>query len=274
MNGWDSNDERYDERGYTMKLRNLVVLLLALILAGCATCQPRNTVTQVCTIDALLVGAYDGQVACNDLLKEGNLGIGTFDRLDGEMVVLDGCVYQVKTDGKIYRPNPDETTPFAAVCRFTPEMTIALNEGSSFTDVQALIDKAVPNPNLFCAFRMHGTFKTMHTRTVPAQQKPYPPLAEVTKNQSEFNMENVTGTIVGFRCPPFVKGVNVPGYHLHFLSDDKTQGGHILDFTLATGEAQVDLLNRFVLQLPEDNSALGQVDLSKDRSEELERVEK
>jgi acetolactate decarboxylase len=113
----------------------------------------------------------------------------------------------------------------------------------------------------------------MKVRSVSKQEKPYPPLAEVAQQQSVFEYIGVSGTIVGFRCPSFVKGINVPGYHLHFISDDKTKGGHILGFTTIGGNLQLDTCNRFYMVLPELEQFAG-LDLSKDRSEELEKVEK
>ena len=195
-----------------------------ILVSGCGT-PPRNTLFQTSTIDALLAGVYDGHISCLRLLKHGDFGIGTFDQLDGEMVVLEGTIYQVKGDGKVYKPDLNGKTPFAAMCDFNPEKTISINTHTDYKRLETLIDEAAPNQNLFYAIRVTGQFRSMKTRSVPAQKKPYPPLKEVTPNQPEFDMNNVFGTIVGFRCPPYVNGINVPGYHLHFISRDRTQGG-------------------------------------------------
>jgi len=110
--------------------------------------------------------------------------------------------------------------------------------------------------------------------SLPAQSKPYPPLAQVTADQPEFVMENVSGRIVGFRSPAYVKGVGVPGYHLHFISDDHTQGGHILGFEMTNGAGAIDVCDRLLLILPGDDALFGAADLSVDRAKELEAVEK
>ncbi len=256
-----------------MKRLFSVTLGLCFLLAGCVSPQT-DTAFQTSTIDALLAGVYDGDLSCGEVLNHGNLGIGTFDRLDGEMIVLDGEVYQVKADGKVYRPDLAMHTPFATVCQFKTDTRILLPEGTTFADVEALLDAAAPNQNLFYAIKITGHFKAMKTRSVPGQQKPYPPLQEVTANQPEFEMSNVSGTIVGFRCPPFVKGINVPGYHLHFISDDRTQGGHILGFEITKGQCEVDLLDQYFLKLPTDTQGFAKIDLSKDRTTELADVEK
>ncbi len=232
-----------------------------------------NTVTQISTIDALLAGVYDGQMSCGRLMEYGDLGIGTFDHLDGEMILLDGEMYQVKSDGRVYKPRKALSTPFAAVARFSKDAVVELENPMDYEGLKTLLDKHFPNENLFYAFKITGRFKSVHTRSVPAQRKPYPPLAEVTAHQPEFRETDIEGAIVGFRCPPFVKGINVPGYHLHFLSRSGTFGGHLLAFEMEKGRCSVDICSNLLLILPEKGEALGSVDLTKDRSQELKRVE-
>jgi len=246
--------------------------VLVLLSASCSATH-RNTVAQTSTIDALLAGVYDGNMTCRELLEYGDFGLGTFDHLDGEMAVLDGEVYQVKADGKVYTPSETITTPFATVCDFNPDYTLPLAKGTDYEALKKCVNTAVPNRNIFCAIKVTGVFRKMKTRSVPRQQKPYPPLVEVTKNQPVFNMENISGTIIGFRSPPFVTGINVPGYHLHFISDDHGTGGHILSFELVSGVSELDICNRFLLILPEKGEGLENLDLSKNRSDELQNVE-
>ena len=254
-------------------MKKIVSFVLLIFVAGCSS-MGRDTVTQVSTIDAILAGAYEGQVRCCDLAEYGNLGIGTFNDLDGEMVFLDGKFYQVRADGKVYSPDSNEKTPFAAVVDFEKDIVAQLDSGLDLSGLEAVIDKTVPNQNIFCALRIKGEFSVMKTRSVPAQSKPYPPLTEVTKNQPVFDMENISGTIVGFRCPSYVKGVSVPGYHLHFISDDFTAGGHILGLSVKRAVAEIDICNRFLLILPDDENGFGKVGLSIDRSDDLKKAEK
>lgn len=245
---------------------------LGLWAAGCAS-PARNTVYQVSTIDALMAGVYDGDVTLRELRRHGDQGLGTYENLDGEMVLLDGEFHQVKADGRVYKPDLDGETPFAAVCAFRPEKAFAVPEGADLAGLAALIDREAPNQNQFCAFRVEGQFKTMRTRSVPAQRRPFPPLKAVAASQPVFDMENVAGTLLGFRCPPYAAGVNVPGYHLHFISRDRARGGHVLAFELVTGTAQVDMLDRFVMQLPGTEDFAG-ADLARDRQQDLHAVEK
>ena len=256
-----------------MKTRWHYLLICVCLWAGCQTRPATNTVTQYSTIDALLAGAYDGVAPCQEVLQYGDLGIGTFNKLDGEMVVLDGVVYQVPVSGQVRIAEPSMTTPFASVCFFETEISFDLDSSTSFDALKARMDQAVPNANVFCAVKLHGHFKTMKTRSVPAQKKPYPALAEVVESQAVFDMTDVTGSIVGFRSPPYVKGINVPGYHLHFLSDDRTQGGHILAFDTHKATCQLDILDRFYMILPKGGQGLEGLDLAEDRAKELEKVE-
>lgn len=245
---------------------------LSVWLAGCAG-PSRNALYQASTIDALLAGVYDGDLPLRELRAHGDFGIGTFDGLDGEMVLLDGVFHQIKADGKAVTPTLDGETPFAAVCWFRPEQAFAIPAGADMKAVERCVDQEAPNRNQFCAIRIDGQFKTLRTRSVPAQKRPYPPLKDVAATQPVFDLENVAGTLLGFRCPPFVAGVNVPGYHLHFISTDRTRGGHVLAFELVTGTAQVDMLDRFALQLPA-TADFATVDLARDRQQDLRGVEK
>lgn len=244
-----------------------------LLCCGCATIKT-DTITQASTIDALLMGQFDGFLSSRDLLKYGNFGIGTFNRLDGEMIILNNRIYQVRADGVVYAPAQTLLTPFASVCRFKPDKEFPIYEESDCQKIQKIIDKAIPNQNIFCAVKIRGKFTQVTTRSVPAQTKPYPPLVEVTKNQPVFELNDVSGTIVGFRCPAFVKGVNVAGYHFHFITDDFTKGGHILDFTLKEGACEIDTCHRYLLILPPEGKGLEDLDFSEDRSKELEKAEK
>lgn len=226
-----------------------IALVLGLFISGCAG-PARNTLYQYAPFEALLAGGYDGDLTLSELRRHGSLGIGTYENLDGEMILLDGEFYQVKGDGRVVTPPDTLETPFAAVSAFRPDQTVALPQGADLAAVQQLLDAAAPNPNEFVAIRIDGQFRRVRARSVPAQERPFPPLKEVVARQSVFEFQNLSGTLVGFRCPPYVGGLNVPGYHLHFISQDRSRGGHVLEFEIITGTAQVDRLDRLNLRLP------------------------
>jgi acetolactate decarboxylase len=258
----------------TFKSMFFSLILLAISLTGCRT-PPPNGITQVATIDALLTGVYDGHMTLADLHKSGDFGIGTFEALDGEMILLEGHFYQIRSDGRVYHPADSIRTPFACVTWFNPHLQKSITAPINFKQLEKQIDSLVPLQNQFCAFTLRGSFSRVRTRSVPAQKKPYPPLVDVTKNQPVFELGAVRGTLIGFRAPAFVKGINVPGYHLHFLADDRSGGGHVLDFEVTDGTLEVDSVNDWLrVYLPPESQSFGQANLTVDRSSELNAVEK
>jgi acetolactate decarboxylase len=187
------------------------------------------------------------------------------------MIFIDGEFYQVKSDGKIYQPADNIGTPFASVTYFENEQVFEV-KNKSYESFKLFADSLMQTENLFFAIKLTGKFSYIKTRSVPAQIKPYPPLLEVTKNQPEFEATNISGQLVGFYCPKFVKGINVPEYHLHFISDDKKFGGHLLEFRLKSGSVTLDKIERFEMILPNEGDFL-ESEFETDRSGELKKVE-
>jgi acetolactate decarboxylase len=228
---------------------------------------------QVSTIDALLQGVYDGVLPVAELETHGDFGIGTFDGLEGELLALDGNYYQIKTDGIAYPVSGEMMTPFATVTFFEADESFQLEEPANLTELEALLDLNLPSENLFYAVRMDGNFSYIKARSVPRQEKPYPKLADAVSTHSTFEFENISGTLVGFRTPEYVKGVNVPGYHLHFITDDRSAGGHVLDFEMENGDAAFDITSAFFMELPASGDFY-KVELGQDLQADMEKVEK
>lgn len=228
---------------------------------------------QVSTINALLEGVYDGETEYGTLKQYGDFGIGTFSGLDGEMIELDGMVYQIKDDGIVYPVDDSMTTPFAGVTFFEADTEELITEPMNMTRTEEFLDALMPNKNIMYGIKISGTFDHVRTRSVPKQEKPYPKLVEVTKNQPVFELEQVNGTIVGYWLPAYIDGINVPGYHLHFITDDRTAGGHVLEFDLTEATVEIDNTYEFFMDLPESDDFLD-ADLSKDTGLEIEQVEK
>ncbi len=241
--------------------------------SGVTAEEEYDVLFQVSTIDALMLGVYDGTLSFEELEKRGGFGIGTFDHLDGEMIGLDGEYYQVKDDGVAYPVAGNMTTPFAAVTFFDADETISIEDAENYTQFGEYLDERLPSKNVFYAIRIDGTFPYMKTRSVPRQEKPYPLLAEVAVDQTISEFQNVNGTIVGFRSPEFVKGINIPGYHLHFITEDRKAGGHVLDFQIKDMEVEIDVTPDFFIQLPKEGDFYN-IDLSQDLGSDLVKIEK
>jgi acetolactate decarboxylase len=246
-------------------------LVLAFLIPGTIASE-NDTLFQTSTISALMQGVYDGTMTFKDLGEHGDFGIGTVQALDGEMIGLDGKFYQVKSNGIAYRVSDSMKTPFAEVAFFKPEETIALNGTSNLTGLEGRLDSSLVTKNLFYGIRIEGLFDYVKTRSVPMQSKPYPPLSEAAKAQKIFEFHNVKGTIVGFRCPDYIQGVNVPGYNLHFITLDRSAGGHLLDFNLENASVSIESFSELNLALPE-NEEFYQANLSENTQASLAKVE-
>lgn len=254
-----------------MLRRLLLLLLLAVLAQGCAA--RRGEVFQYATINSLLAGVFDGDLTVAELKRHGDLGIGTFNALDGELMALDGRFYQIRSDGHVYPATDAMRTPFATVTHFAPTRTLVLTNVASLHALEQELDRLLPNKNAFHAFRIEADVEQLKARAVPRQQPPYPSLADAAKKQSVFDLRNITGTFVGFRTPDFMQGLNVPGYHLHFLTADRQAGGHVLDCVIRRAEVQVAETTQFLMNLP-GAGAFQQTDLARDRAAELRQVEK
>jgi acetolactate decarboxylase len=206
---------------------------------------------QASTIGALLDGAFDGDLSFSELAEHGDLGLGTLNRLDGEMIALDGEFFRADVDGAVNPIAPGVKTPFAVVTRFEPEVDVRIVGRLSHQELLARLDALVPAGASSCAIRLDGRFELVRARSVPTQSPPYRPLAEVVADQHVFELEDVAGTMLGFRFPAYAEGIEVGGYHLHFISDDRTRGGHVLDSRTAGGlRARLDPSNDLHVELP------------------------
>ncbi len=232
-----------------------------------------DAVTQFSTIDALLNGLYDGQFSFGEVSRSGDFGIGTFNALDGEMVLLDGQIFQITAEGGVNLIDSSATTPFSISTFFDNDKRFKIDSCQSLEELTQILDAKIVSGNIFYAVKISGNFLYVKTRSVPKQNKPYLPLAEAAKHQIVFEKENLKGDLIGFYAPIYVKGINVPGYHLHFLSEDKTFGGHVLDVKIGKVECFLDEIKSFKLILPDDAEFL-KTDLSQDKENELKSVEK
>ena len=232
---------------------------------------PVHTLFQVSISGALVAGVYDREVSVKSILEHGDLGLGTFANLDGEMVVLDGRVYQVQGTGRVSEVGLDAGAPFAVVTHFSPQTDVEAEPVASFKDLEARCDKYRNSGNIFYAVRLDGHFSRVRTRAVNPPQ-PGTRLADAAKVQSEFSFTDIDGTLVGLWSPGFSSAFSISGYHFHFLSKDRQHGGHLLDVEAGPLRLRVETLTDFHLALPESEAFL-KADLSKNTAEELAYAE-
>ena len=236
----------------------------------------RETVYQVSLLQGLTFGDYHGSVSVADLKKRGDIGIGTFDGLNGELIAVDGKVYRAAGDGSVEEVSDDTMIPFSNVSFFDEDIKEALEGVDDIAALQEILNQKVSElgENKFYFIRIDGTFSEMNVRSEYAQEEPYKPLAEVLEtDQTFFDYENIEGTVVGLYCPPYMADLNATGWHLHFVSSDKTKGGHVLGLKVDKADLGMDVTEGFEMALP-DNEMFADFDLTIDQSEDIEKVEK
>jgi acetolactate decarboxylase len=234
-------------------LGTIVIILLAglcvLTLSKANTvAEDRDVLFQIAAFNTFSTGKYDGTTTFNELANHGDFGIGTLNGLNGEMIALDGIFYQVPLDGKPVKINPSTYTPYATVTFFEADQTLHV-DAVNISELTSIISQALPDKEAIYAIKVTGTFDSATTRSVPIQTPPYPPLSEAVNHQAVFNLTDVSGSAVGFYFPQSMSGVDYAGYHLHFLTQDMSAGGHLLDCVIRNASIEIDCTKEYTLIL-------------------------
>ena len=239
------------------------------ITAACRRTLPLLFVST--PVNALVEGIYEENVSLAEVLTHGDFGIGTFNDLDGEMVIVDGIAYQMGADGTVRQAGRDVLTPYACVTFFRPLIYDDIDAPLSPPEFDSFLESLIPSPNVVYAVRVEGEFHHIRVRSVPKQEN-YRPLVEVAREQPEFMHHSVRGTLAGFFTPQFLASVTVPGFHLHFIRDDRQAGGHLLECSIQTARVFVQNLGGMELRLPYTLDYVT-ADLSRDSSDDLDEIE-
>jgi acetolactate decarboxylase len=233
---------------------------------------PANRIYFCAPVNALVEGIYQQKIPFTEIKQHGDFGLGTFDYLDGEMVMLDGEIYQITSDGAAARVADDTLTPFSCVTFYQPMSHDRLEHPCNYPVFLDWLNSLFPSSNIFYAIRVEGRFSRIKVRSVPRQEN-YRPLAEVAKDQPVFEYADIEGTLVGFYTPPFMSSLSVPGMHLHFLSADRKTGGHLLECCPNGITVGVQFLTTLELGLPMSFDYLT-CDFQRDTEKDLESAEK
>jgi acetolactate decarboxylase len=230
----------------------------------------RHRIYQVSTSAALVQGVYEGAVSSRVLLANGDFGVGTFERLDGEMVILDGAIYQACGD-QVHRRDDDFLVPFATVTRLQKDEVFPIERISSLKDLQLACDSDRISDNLFYALRLDGVFESVHVRAVhPVTEGTR--LVDAAGTQMEFHFQNIEGTLVGIWSPNYSGSFSISGYHFHYISKDRTKGGHVLNCNARQLLAQMQILFEYDVQLPDGKSFLS-ANLNRNPAPDLAKAE-
>ena len=229
--------------------------LAILCLLTCCTLPVQNernesVIIQAGYFDSFAAGDFKGFVELSEVAGGNNIGLGTFEGVDGELIILDGVCYRVAFDGKVEVVDSKEKTPFAMATKFTPEFELAIKGETSMAKLAEAIDKASNNSGRFLAIKAKVHFSKLKLRAPPKAKEPYSTLAVVISKQHVFECKNISGTLIGFKTPPAYKSMDVPGYHFHFISDDRKIGGHVLDLMANEGSVEIQSCDTVKLLLP------------------------
>lgn len=230
-----------------------------------------HTLFQVSTATALVQGVYQGCVTVGMIKRHGDFGLGTYDALDGEGLMLDGHVWHAKADGSVVEASDSETAPFWVSAEFKADRTAVLSSVNDWNDLCAQLDGLRWSPNLFAAIRLDGRFDRI-TYRVACKAAAGTSLVEATSHQAEFGLDEIDGTLLGFWSPAYARNFNVPGYHLHLLSKDRRRGGHVLGIRGRNLSVQVMDANNLAVALPQSGAFL-KADLSQDPTAALSKAE-
>ena len=213
-----------------------------------------NKMYQVSTLQALAMGYSRGVIPVGELLEHGSIGLGTFEDVDGEMIVLDGRVYRAGKDGEAAETAPDVKTPFAAVGDVSSGRTFGL-EG--VTDIASLKERlTLAAEEIFGLNSMHiaridGDFESLSARSESAYRSHHVELKDMLAlTQKDFVFGRSSGTLVCVYYPDFMDGINAAGWHMHFLSEDHAHGGHVFEMSLIRGEVSMYKIDRLEIRLP------------------------
>lgn len=198
---------------------------------------------------------FEGDLAVEELKTHGNVGLGSYTRLDGELVMLDGVPYRVREDGNVSIPSDNAHIVYANATFFERDSGFNISGSTNYDDLRGRINQELPSKNMFYAFKIHGRFKYMKCGGLSKQEPPFKEGLDVLiPNRPVFERENFSGTMVGFFCPDFIGDINAAGYHLHFISDDRTFGGHVMEFEAEHLEVEVDEMNEYKFVLPDTDA--------------------
>lgn len=239
-----------------------------------APAQDRESIYQVALLQSLTMGYFDGTITVKELKTHGDIGIGTFEGLDGELICLNGVVYRANRDCRINVMRDNDKIPFSNVTFFDKDFSVKLNNVADKESLEKIFNEQVDEHgrNSFYFIKLSGTFKEILVRSESGSEEPYPTLVEALKSQNEVTLKNIDGTIVGLYCPDYMSSLNSTGWHFHFITADKKHGGHVLGLNLANGEAQFDKTDAFNMNVPTKNN-FHELNFNQDLKEEIRIAE-
>ncbi len=201
---------------------------------------------------AVTHGAYDGELTIEELKNHGNYGLGTFNALDGELVVIDGHYYHC-SGGKVRQANAAELLPWAAVANYQLTKPTQLINILNMDHLTQKLHTLFPSLNFPYLIYINAKCNNITLGSVPKQTKPYRPIADIIDSSIAIDTGNIQAKLVGFYAPDYMFPLKSSGLHLHFVDEDYSVGGHVLELSLAKAELYFTPLTSFEIKLPNND---------------------
>ena len=215
-----------------------------------------NCMYQVSTLQALALGYTRSVVRTDELLSHGNTGLGTFEDVNGEMIVIDRHCYQAAEKGSVTEMPPDTGVPFASVANLQGDRVFTLSEIPDIEHLKMELNLKIEEDfglNSMHIAKIEGDFERVDARSESAYRSHHVELKDILgKTQKSFCFKQIRGTMVCIYYPDYMDGINAPGWHLHFISEDRKWGGHVFNLQMKRGEVFLDKINRIEIQLPSE----------------------
>lgn len=231
---------------------------------------------QVSTLQALALGFSKSVITVEELLEHGNLGLGTFEDVDGEMIVIDGKCYRAQNNGDVIPAENERGVPFASVCHFQSNRLEELGKMETIEQLKTWLTLRIEEDfglNSMYAVRIDGEFSKVDARSESGTKAHHVTLKDaLSVTQKAFVFENIKGSLVCVYYPDYMDGINAAGWHLHFLSEDKQHGGHVFDLSLTQGNAAFCRITSVEVRIP-DTPAFDTYALKGASQEEIKSVE-
>ncbi|UQS85919.1 acetolactate decarboxylase (plasmid) [Nicoliella spurrieriana] len=201
----------------------------------------------------IVPGLFDGTIDIQELLTHGDTGIGSGDGLDGESIINNGTPLLIRGDGSVTIADDHFTVPFVNA-HFAAYSTINNIQINDFQSLGNYIFKHHQYQNILFSVKLHGQFEWVKTRSVFKQSKPYPSLVATAKSEKRFESQHLSGTVIAYYYPDAFSKFAVGGFHAHFISDDQSIGGHLMNFSGFNGDLGIQKFKKLDLELPIDNA--------------------
>ncbi|MBQ7160059.1 MAG: acetolactate decarboxylase [Treponema sp.] len=211
---------------------------------------------QVSTLQALLLGYSRAVIPVSELLNHGDIGLGTFTDVDGEMIVLDGSCYRAMENGDVVVAEPERGVPFSTVCTMDDSTPIEFDFTDNIDNLKIALNNIIDSHfglNSMHMARIDGEFELVDARSESGYESVHVDLKTILgKTQKAFKFEKIKGTLVCVYFPDYMDGINASGWHLHFISEDKKHGGHVFNVIMKSGAGRISKINSIELKLPDE----------------------